>query len=329
MAEEQQIDGLIYEPRLLYCPFHFPGDLVTSLVRSDPSAFRNGEQFPIQITHVVACMDVIGRINESPVVDLLPGGDERALQLYALRIAAQETFYPNGEHTLIPLMHNCQTAGSTNPFSAAWKFDKPFIMSNRDTLEIRVEKNRATDFSTAPPAVGVAIDGYGLFSKRPYKMGAFEPVTTELTFRFNTEDLTNDNVEPIVITSICFSAGGDTADAAPNFSGPRLRDFYAEVRIIGNATTAIWSSGPIQRNLQVDQPFFRRPPLQLYGLTQGRVAVHKLPGEGWTFQPGEGVDIEVQSQQLTRNFDGQGLQASLLGRQETVVVGLAGYIIAR
>lgn len=338
----ENTDGLIYEPRsyqsvFLFVPTVFDpitgaGSVVTQQ-RNEPGAYRNGEQFPVRITHLTAYMGGGGEVENftSPPVEAgVTGGEERALVYYGLRVMDHDTYYPSSVFTPIPLLQNVNT--SVNSVASAgtitYKLDKPFLMSNQDALEVKISLQSISG-DEAFLLLTVAASGYGLWSKQPVRMGASVPVTASAvgaTLSFNTDSFRNYSTEPFAITELTFTpVGSPVVDPLSSLNTIWAQDLLVQVRGIGNNTTSRWFTFS---NQQIPFPGgggARIPmmPVGLLGTKAGRCVTHKLPttaaGDGWVLEPGEEVFIEV-----TPQYD-----QSILLRTEFLYVALHGYITAR
>ena len=92
LAQRELVEGRLYEPRLYFDPFTFDGS--TEVVYAHPSIFRNGEKYPLRITHLLmaAAYEAAGQ--------QIPGaGGERKVQRDGLRPAPPGHHQPNsGQH---------------------------------------------------------------------------------------------------------------------------------------------------------------------------------------------------------------------------------------
>jgi hypothetical protein len=173
--------------------------------------------------------------------------------------------------------------------NAHWDFvanGQPFVLAVRDTMVVRVELQ-----DTAPPAsavpVYVAFHGVGALSKRPYIFTGSVLLADTSAVDISNPDFRNDGSEPVVITDLTVSVGGEVDNADPTGAIGRIR---IGVRQVGNGTQANWFSGP--QNLVPPAP---RPQATLLGLTTGRAVVHQFPGDGLFWEPGEGITAEVRA----------------------------------
>lgn len=297
LAEANRAQGVIEEPRLFW-------DVVT-LRDEDPlvtdytgNVFENGEQFPVRLTHVVmAPRPAWGA--ESPF------SDERLIQRVSLRLRFHDTFYMNNLLLPAPLWVNKTIAApaSVSQGSAHWILDRPVILSARDTLSVEVQpETNALDADTTYN-VAVSFTGVGLLSKRPYFFGSSKQFTDANvnSTQFTPTDMKNDGTEPIAITDVGFTV--DAGDQVSTNAGD-VRRWRFQIRQIGNGTQRTWFFQPTGETLC---------PGQLLGISQGRAIVHRFPGDGMIWQPGEGV--QAQAAALTSGTEGMDF-----------LLGFAGYI---
>jgi len=298
-----ETDAVGFEPRVLYDVFAFDGS--TEIVFANPNIFRNGERFPIRITHILAQMldETIGQ--QVPV-----GGDERMVQRYAMRIRAHGNFYMNSTHAPLPVWHNVPVASSdvVTFAQATWCLDKPFVLGNRDTFQVQY-RFVAGVTSGENQRVSVSFEGRGLYTRQPKRLvgtALFTATATQDGTAVQTMDIEsfrNDGTEPLEIERVVIHQAPytDTANPTGNVRNVRIR-----IKCNGNGTGSWWIAGsPTLLNDHVPAP--------LLGTGTTRAIVHKLPGDGWLWYPNEGVRPEIRSFETTR--------------EESVVLAFVGYLM--
>lgn len=294
LAEQSAI---LCEPRCYYDVFTFP--LGTEVVFGNPDVFRNGERFPLRITHLTMAMLYTGDDQETP-----PLGDERMVQRYGLRIKAHGTYYQNSVFTPLPLYANVPVATSpvTSTAQATWKLDKPFIMANRDAMEIMVQLIVAPSVGTTE-RVTASLEGIGFYSKQPKVFRGTLEISDAGQHTLDIDQFRNDGTEPFELHQITIhqAAPATRSDPIGNVANVRFR-----MRNNGNGTNQWWTLGPTTGSQFVPAP--------LCGIGVSRAVVHKLPGDGWLWYPNEGVLPEVRSFDTTR------------AAGESVLLGFVGYI---
>jgi hypothetical protein len=297
LAAEDICNGVIEEPRVFY-------DVITLLANGlpssgDPNTFINGEQFPIRITQ--ASFALRGAVEDD--VFVLP--DERLLQRVGIRFVFHDQYYQTSAFQPAPLWSNKVVSGpvALTPGVASYTFDRPAILSARDTLRVVVALEAATDANTFRRA-SVSFYGTGVQSKRPYFLGSARNLSTVAQQVVQGADFRNDGTEPIALTDMTVELSAQDDD--PVGAGD-VRLLRVQVRQLGNGIGADWFIGP-QTPLPIGQCF-----AGLLGFTQGRAVVHQFPGEGLLWEPGEGVRVE-----------GSALAAESEGLN--LIVGLSGYI---
>lgn len=302
--------GVLYEPRLYFDSFTFPANGTAPFQQGNPNVFRNGEQFPIWITHILAIMQ--GLKDQSP--GQTPGpGDERLIQNYGMRIKGHDAYYMNGDVVPLPCWHNVRTAGS-DPITrgnASWIFHHPVVLGQRDVFVVDVQLPLNANIETAT-TVAVTFSGHGMLSQRPYLLAAQASIAAGSTasVQLATDLFRNDGTEPIVIESMSIQA--NAPDLSLNPAGD-IQSLSIQLRHNGNGTNQNWSFGPIPAGGGT-APL---APAALWGPNTGRAIVHKLPALGWLWQPGQGVDPEMIANAT----------ANARTEDETVWLGFSGYTV--
>lgn len=293
----------MFEPRVLYDVFTFDGS--QQLVYANPNIYRNGERFPIRITHILAQMLAEASDEQEPA-----GGDERMVQRYGMRIKAHGNFYMNNAHAPLPLWHNVPIAAvDVATFAqATWCLDKPFVLGNRDTFQVQIRMTVGVP-SGENQRVSVSFEGRGHYTRQPKRLVG--TLLVEGTDSFNgtsvqtldIEAFRNDGTEPLDIERVVIHQAPDTNTPDPTGD---VRNVRVRIRCNGNGTGSWWIAGaPVLNNDHVPAP--------LLGTGTGRAVVHKLPGDGWLWYPNEGVRPELRS--FTPS------------RAESVVVAFVGYLL--
>lgn len=286
MLSSQNIcDGILYEPRIYGQAFQ-GATAAQPIVESAPEVFRNGENYPVRITHILAAMQYSTGV----------GADERDIQAFGLAVRAHDTYYMSPKHSPLPLWHNKRVAASdvVTRSTATWKFWKPIYMGARDVFDVKFSLAAAVGEFSGSRRVGVAFNGVGALSRRPKQIVSYRAVvaadgTGELSL--NSDDLKNDGLEPLEIHEMVLSVGGESLITPTG--DIRLASF--SVRQVGNGTNQRWTVG-------ADAAGNDRIPAGLWGCHVGRSIVHELPKgadghPGWLWYPGMGVKVEV------RDFD--------------------------
>lgn len=297
--------GVIEEPRAYYDVISVPND--GTLGFGHPGAFANGEAHPVRITHLTAAMALYTTKASSPALV-----DERYIQHVGLSLKSHDTFYLSEQPSPLSAWSNEATACADRPSmnNNVWRFERPYIFSPKDTLQVRV--SRASPSGTtvgASGTVGVTFAGIGLLSQRPYMFGGSLSVsgatwTTNNYRYFSPEGLRNEGTEPIAIYEMShgLTAGG-------NDTYPGVYSYNINVRGVGKATNAWWFSSSMA-------PGYSYPdcPGALLGPHVGRAVVHKLPNDGFVWNPADEVSVQIR-------------QFGSIVENETarVMIGLLGY----
>lgn len=287
--------GVLHEPRGYFDVIDLNND--GNIVQGHPEVFRNGEQFPVRLTHMVAAMTRLDAA-EPPQAQ-----DERLVQRVGLRMEFHNQYYMNPEFLPIALWGNTVVAASQaiTPATSSWMFPTPFVLSARDTLDVQVQLDAAP---ASPQRITVAFSGVGFLSGRPYFLSGDRLVTDGASTQLTTTAFRNDGSEPIIVTdgTVVVTAPEDSVDATGDIRAASL-----QVRQAGNGTNAQWFRGPTN-------PAIERMPAQLWGAWSGRAVVHTFPGDGLIWEPGEGIDLQVQGLTTTPPPDAR------------VAIALLGYI---
>lgn len=286
-AKQIQLDGVLYEPRVYFDVFTISSDQNPSqIVSGSPNnIFVNGEQFPVSLQWMTATMLPAAEIGDN-------FGDPRLLQRIGLRVRYHDQYYMARTHAPIALWANTPNAAPAfvSPSTASWDFEQPFVLSARDSLQITVQADPilAPPFSEGLEAtVSVSLHGIGLLSERPYFFSGKTVLTDTTSTNLPTTFFRNDGSEPVVIGGMVlngfFSAPSDAANVTFPASAIRV-----QCRQIGNGTNADWMQGP-------SPVFSSQVPAALLGAKTGFNMLHRIPGNGWQWRPGEGIEIDVNN----------------------------------
>jgi hypothetical protein len=294
-------DGVLYEPRVYTDSFLVQSDQGTNIVAGSPGVFVNGEQFPVVIKWMTAFA-----IAEDDDPAVIP--DPRMIQRVGMRVRYHDQYYMSRTFAPIPLWHNTQTSAPPYeaPSTSAWDFDMPVVLSARDSLQVSVESAVAEAVTPTTVRVEVGFHGVGLLSQRPYFLQGTIDLTTNVPTTLSTSFFRNDGSEPIVLMGCVVSQ--TAVDGAVGVTLP-LCSLSLQFKQVGNGTNANWVQAPITQNGRV--------PGTLLGTKAGFAVVHELPDEGWRWNPGEGVEIDMQN---------LGLPTAELPTVVTMGVALIGYI---
>jgi len=298
-AQENILKGIIEEPRVFFDEIVVGNYPIQTMSGSD--IFKNGERFPIRLTHMTL----------GPVL-ALDGAEEaipeQAIQRIGVQYRFHDQWYMNPSFPAAPNWANVPTASppGVNETTASWRFTRPVILGTRDTFDIQVGLILPPLPETAVP-VSVSFIGLGIESKRPYffngQIGLFDTAMRSIP----TVNFRNDGAEPVMITDMVVNTGGATGGEEFSFTVGNIRNVRVQVKQIGNGTNARWMIGPVTPGPQA-------VCASNLGIMSGRCIVHEFPGNGLLWEPGEGIDIAVQA---LDTGDVTGLKLS---------VALAGYI---
>jgi hypothetical protein len=297
------LEGVINEPRIFFDEIPLNAD-PNVVVPGTAGVMVNGEQFPVRITHMVACMRYLEQDDDTVA-------DQQEIGRVLLNLKFHDQYYMNSFPLPVPVWGN-KAVAAPEAFSASnahWDLvqnSRPFVMAARDTVEVQVRLRDAADPAAAVP-VDVVLHGFGMLSKRPYILNGHRDVANLTLTALGTVDFRNDGSEPIVITDVTANVGGllNSIDPLGNINRVSIN-----IRQRGNGTGSWWFIGPTAPPVVVAQM-----QATLLGVTAGRAVVHQLPGDGLIWNPGDGMTI------LTR--------AAVADLAGVLCIGFAGYIMVR
>ncbi len=318
LAETNPTNGVLYEPRAYFDLFQLNG---VQEVHGHSEVFRNGEDFPILLTHVTAATTYRNQANNAVL-------DERLIQRVGMYLNFHDQYYMNAPQQLggagsvgaviqaapIPTWANVPTGGPEilTRGTSSWRFDKGCILSARDTLKVRARLYSLPTAESAVP-VSVSFTGIGLISRAPYFFSGTVQLTDLGWQEFDVMNFANDGSEPIILTDMDVQVQGETTATDPTGDSRRV---YVSVRQIGNGTNANWFRGPVNATTPGvgDLMPSDAVPAVLLGQKLGRCLVHQFP-QPVVWEPGEGISAAMQA-----------LVASA-GTTVNVNLGLLGFIM--
>lgn len=327
LASKNICDGVIEEPRMFFdyisidttsltvplMPANVGGVSVDLPVfAGHPNVFRNGERFPMRITHMTAAIRSISTTTDTPLIA------EDILDSILLQITGHDNFYMARQFSPLPLWQNVPVAAPdiVTKSSASWTFARPYILSTRDTMKVTLYLEEALGADLYQD-VNVTFHGIGMVSRRPYVLTGsvqFSGASDVGPTIVDIDRYRNDGGEPIVMTDMCINCGPLQGPSDPLYVANDpigdIRNIRVQVRQQGNGTNVDWAAGPIGSEALAGCP------AALCGVTSGRVLVHEFPGDGLIWEPGEGISLAVQNTTITPSSDDIG----------DVLIGLFGYI---
>lgn len=309
LAARNVCDGKLYEPRIYSQVFDFSQADTLSPQYSDEDVFRNGEQYPVRISHIVAAI----RDDDSGASTT----DERLVQRYQLRARMLDTFYMNDDPLPIPLLHNqvCAASDIVTRSTSSWRFNHPFYMGNRDTLSVGVSlEYPVVEVTEVSVKVWVSFHGFGALSRRPKELHGYVTFVSTSPSILTIPDtfFRNDGTEPLEIHSMSINVEPPTGSAGLGNPVGNIRRALVRVQQVGNGTNQRWTRSLFSNTNLV--------PASLWGLTTGRAVVHALPfaadnRRGWIWEPNQGLQLEITGPSTTD--------------LSSLYVGLIGEIIVR
>lgn len=311
--------GVIEEPRVYYDVITLAqppeGSLPGDVSVGDPDAFINREQFPVRITHLSA--QLLWKSVDGTVVGL----DESKIQGAGLTLRHHDEYYMSPQFLPVPQWANAYVALSPaiTMSSVTWEFPAPVILSARDSLRVEVATVLYLQDVSGIQA-SVAFTGTGLLSGRPYFFGASVELPNEVGMKrlFNPSQLRNNGAEPVAITNMTLSQPGFTVtdeEGAQQYIGGNVRLLDVQIRQQGNGTNADWFRGPV---IPVARP---RCPAGLLGFNGGRSVVHRFPGDGLIWEPGDGIVPQLRA--IVENLQESADEVDVM---PDIALSLMGYV---
>ncbi len=308
-ANQNISNGVIQEPRVFFDEILVPNDGTIQYGSAD--AFRNGEEYPIQIRWMTLGLRYTDTLDSGPT-------DERLIQRIALRFNFHGQDYMRNEFVLAPLWHDKPVAGGTilTNGQSTWNFDRPFILSSRDAMRVQVQLDLAPGAS--PPAtrtMTVGFTGFGLHSRAPYFRAGDLVLSDTLVGTLDPAAFRNDGDEPIVMTTMTVYVSAEDLSQDPTGD---IRIGRVSVQQVGNGTQAQWIQGPSVAPGGVG-PGSELCPAVLLGSESGRALVHRWPPDvdspdgGIYWEPGEGIQLQIQAADEIFEDSNLVLQVALLG----------------
>lgn len=296
LAETSVTNGILFEPRGYFDLIQLNG---TQEVNGHPEIFRNGEDFPVILTHLTASTTYRNQANDANL-------DERLIQRVGMYLNFHDQYYMNAPQQLggsgsdaviqaapIPTWSNIPSGGPEvlTRGTSSWCFPKGCILSARDTLKVRA---RLYTVPTAALPVTVSFTGIGLISRAPYFFSGTVQPANMAWVDFDVTNFANDGSEPVLLTDMVVQVQAPTDSVDPTGDSRRV---YISVRQVGNGTGADWFRGPTDANT----PGFANDkipndavPAVLLGIKSGRCLVHQFP-QPVVLEPGDGLNATVQA----------------------------------
>ena len=275
-----QIDaGVINEPRVFWDVITL-GEINQQVV-SNPDIFRNGNPFPVKLTHMVSSLEFFQQ--DGSTID-----DPVNIRNVSMAIIVRDDFYMYRTPVQVPIWSNIATAinDDTGRGKSSWRFIEsglPFILSARDTLEVKVRLRDNPAVNNGVP-VSVGFAGFGMQSFRPYVLNSRTTIEGPDAVDMSTDDFRSDGAEPIVMTDM--AVGLTNGNNLSQVVGD-IRRLGVQIRQVGNGTNNEWGVGPDATASPIAQGLI---PAVLLGGQAGRAVVHRFP-QPLMLEPGEGLDV--------------------------------------
>lgn len=302
--------GRLYEPRLLYATLNLP--VGGAIQRFDSNVFRNGERYPLHLTHLVwAVRDRDYGASVSTA--------EEQLQRVQARLTWHDSWYMGFDPMDLPLWQNQQGIAIPEPLASGavtWRFLRPIELPTRAAFEVSCSLERTQLEADGTIPIAVCFRGRGIKSRQEFMFASrrslgFGNANGGLDVNLQivpVADFTNDGVEPIAITDMTISVGPQTLDTSP-VGNIRLGRINVTMIQGGTGTPFAQNRGTTSGAADVDCPAV------LWGVSAGRAVVHVIPDGGWILEPGRGFDAEMLNLNASGNFN------------LNVAMGAAGYLV--
>jgi hypothetical protein len=302
MADQHKVvcKGRYYEPRILYDSITLETSGASQQRFFDPNTFRNGEQWPLHVTHLVWAV----RRRSAATTD------ERLLQRVGLRLHWHDSYYMQDVLAPVPSWLNVRT-GLPAPYDAAvsvWNFLRPILLPTRGSMAVHVSLETALGVGVTR-RVAVAFHGKGADTKQARELSSFIDAgpTADADQRITpSTDYSNDGSEEIIIESMTVNVLGQS-DVSTDVGDVRAARIRIGMENGGTGADFTRTSG------SSPAPGPRGCPASLLGLDGGRAVVHKIPRGGWVLHPGRGFRAEA------RNVSA--------GSQIEISMGVVGYVV--
>lgn len=311
LASKDITSGVLYEPRVFFDYITLDG---VNEVKGHPEVFKNGEEFPIIITHLTAAISYLEQ-------DYATVADERAVQRVGCYLNFHDQYYMSPPQQLgggtvvvaapLPTWINKVVAASdaVTRGNSTWRFPKPPILSVRDTLTVDIG---AYSVPATNMPVTVAFTGIGTITRKPYFLAGTVLLNNMQMRTIDPEQFMNDGAEPILLTDMSVQVQAPTGDNDPTGDARRV---FIRVKQRGNGTGKTWFHGPLNTAFAGSAqqvPTDSCCAVNL-GVTTGRAIVHEFPVP-LRWEPGTGILVTAQ-----------GLTATA-GDDNNVTIALLGYI---
>ena len=297
--------GNYYEPRIYYDTLRLITTGAGQQGVFNPAAFKNGEQFPVHLTHLIFAIRQYGG-GDDPAV----GTSETLAQRIGLRLTEYSSYYMTDTFTPLPSWGNVPV-GLGDPYGASmsvWNFMRPILLPFRASLYVYsyLENTPTEDTSRR---VAVSFHGQRDISRQAVELPGFinQDVAVDIERRITPAiNYSNDGSEAIAIEGMTINVDGLSDDLTDvgNIRQARIR-FGLE----GAGTTSDFTKTSVLNPTVGD----RGCPAQLLGPSGGRSIVHRIPRGGWILHPGHGFQIEARYLQPVSSVD--------------VCVGAIGYLV--
>lgn len=287
--------GNYYEPRLLYATQRIETSGSGAMPSFNPAAFKNGEQFPVHLTHLVFAIRQYG------------GGDDPAAstaevnaQRVGLRLTEYSSYYMTDQFTPLPSWGNIPVGlGDPYGFSMSmWNFMRPILLPFRAQLFVYSYLENTPDAETTR-RVGVSFHGQRDASRQAVELPGYIDQSSAVDIERRivpAVNYSNDGSEAIAIEGMTINVDAQSDDDSDPGD---IRQARIRFGLEGAGTTSDFTRTSVMNPTAGD----RGCPAVLFGVSGGRSVVHRIPRGGWILHPGHGFQVEAQALGLAASVD--------------------------
>lgn len=290
--------GNYYEPRILYATAALATSGAGRNATFPPSAFYNGEVFPLHLTHLVMAIRDHGAA----------GTDETLAQRIGLRLTEYSAYYMIDDFVPMPNWQNVPN-GLGDPYGSSmsvWNWTRPVLLPFSSSLFVNVYLENALQSGTR--RVAVSFHGQRAVSRQAVELSGYTDTdVTDQGVRITPAvNYANDGSEEIVVEGMTVNVLGPSTDLT---NVGDIREARIRVGLEGAGTQSDFTKTTQPSPASSD----RGCPAVLLGVSGGRCITHRIPRGGWILHPGHGFQVEARYLQPVSACE--------------VVFGAVGYVV--
>lgn len=287
--------GNLYEPRLLYATLRLTTTGAGLFGAFNPAAFRNGEQFPLHVTHLLFAIRQYGG-GDDPAA----GTSETLAQRIGLRCTEYSSYYMTDTYTPLPCWGNVPV-GLGDPYGlsmSVWNFMRPILLPFRSSLYCYSYLEN-TPAAESFRRVSVSFHGQRDVSRQAAELPAFidQDTAVDIERRITPADnYSNDGSEAIAVEGMTINVDGESDDLT---NVGDIRQARIRFGMSGGGANTDFTRTSVLNPTNGD----RGCPAVLFGVSGGRAIVHRIPRGGWILHPGHGFQVEANYLQPVSSVD--------------------------